>query len=218
MTAANASEPTPAPPARRWPSRLIIVVISVWLLGIAVGLSIIWRYEGTPGRTSVAPREWPTASTLARHHGRPTVVMFVHPHCTCSRASLIELRGLLEQLGTSLDAYIVFLKPAGTDDEWEHTGLWQSASTIPALVSVIDRDGAEAARFGVQTSGDVRMYDADGALAYSGGITGARGHVGDNAGLRGLIAALEGHGELDTRQPVFGCSFRDADARGVDGP
>jgi hypothetical protein len=45
---------------------------------------------------------------------------------------------------------------------------------------------------------------AAGVLRYSGGITGARGHAGDNAGLRALTTALE-RPSPGVAGPVFGC-------------
>ena len=59
-----------------------------------------------------------------------------------------------------------------------------------------------------ETSGQTFLYDADGALLFSGGTTGARGHAGDNAGRATLLALLD---EQDARHaldsPVFGCSL-----------
>ena len=56
--------------------------------------------------------------------------------------------------------------------------------------------------------GDVRSdipYDHRGMLQFSGGITSARGHAGDNAGRTALVALLN---RLETSHPrtnVFGC-------------
>ena len=43
-----------------------------------------------------------------------------------------------------------------------------------------------------KTSGQVVVYDAKGALLFSGGITAARGHMGDNAGRDRITALLRG--------------------------
>jgi hypothetical protein len=55
---------------------------------------------------------------------------------------------------------------------------------------VRDDDGREARRFGVEASGETLLYDADGSLLFSGGITAARGHAGDNAGRTELVSLL----------------------------
>jgi hypothetical protein len=77
-------------------------------------------------------------------------------------------------------------------------------------VTVLDDvDGTEARRFGALTSGQVVVYDADGRLRFSGGITPARGHAGDNAGRSAIIALLEGASSASVETPVFGCSLLD---------
>ncbi len=74
---------------------------------------------------------------------------------------------------------------------------------------VIRDDGAlMAAAFGAETSGQVFLYDAQGSLRFSGGITESRGHVGDNAGRAAVEQLLQGKAPVKTRTPVFGCSLR----------
>ena len=51
------------------------------------------------------------------------------------------------------------------------------------------------------------FYDARGALLFSGGITGARGHAGDNAGRRAIVALLNRSPARSRATNVFGCSL-----------
>jgi hypothetical protein len=53
------------------------------------------------------------------------------------------------------------------------------------------------------------LYNSDGQLLFSGGITGARGHEGDNAGEDLVIAGLNGQNVGFQHTPVFGCSLQD---------
>ena len=83
--------------------------------------------------------------------------------------------------------------------------MWQPAARIQNVTVVRDDDGLEAQRFGAATSGQTFLYDSQGVLQFSGGITSARGHAGDNAGRAALISLLN---RLETSQPrtnVFGC-------------
>jgi hypothetical protein len=106
-------------------------------------------------------------------------------------------------------AYVLFLKPAGFSEDWEKTDLWQSAANIPGVTAVIDDGGAEARRFHAATSGQTILYDAEGRLLFSGGITGSRGHSGDNAG-RSAIVSLVNAGAADRAETfVFGCPLFD---------
>jgi hypothetical protein len=71
-----------------------------------------------------------------------------------------------------------------------------------------DPDGREARVFGAQTSGVVFLYDTHGELLFEGGITGSRGHAGENFGADRLAAALRsGRPGAGTPSPVFGCSL-----------
>jgi hypothetical protein len=70
-----------------------------------------------------------------------------------------------------------------------------------------DDDGHEAARFGTVTSGQTLLYDTHGHLIFSGGITGARGHAGDNAGRSTLVDLLNRKLTSTTGTNVYGCSL-----------
>ncbi len=85
---------------------------------------------------------------------------------------------------------MLFLKPEVFANGWEQTDSWRQAATIPDVTVVRDDSGLEARRFGAATSGQTLLYDAGGALLFSGGITGARGHAGDNAGQSELVSLL----------------------------
>ena len=51
------------------------------------------------------------------------------------------------------------------------------------------------------------MYDRDGRLVYSGGLTGARGKSGDNTGRSTVLALLAGAHPAAANTRVFGCSL-----------
>lgn len=101
-------------------------------------------------------------------------------------------------------AYVLFVKPSGSTENWEKTDLWQSAASIPGVSVVVD-DGAEAFRFHAMTSGQTALYDAEGQLLFSGGITASRGHSGDNAGRSAIVSLLNTGDAEQTVTSVFGC-------------
>jgi hypothetical protein len=101
--------------------------------------------------------------------------------------------------------HVLFVRPAEFDSGWEQTDLWRSAAMIPGVDVSVDEQGQEAFRFGSQTSGQTFLYSPQGNLLFSGGITGARGHSGDNDG-RSAILSLLTTGKAETPEtPVFGC-------------
>ncbi len=102
-------------------------------------------------------------------------------------------------------AYALFLKPEGVDAAWTNAGIVANAKAIPGVTVLSDDDGALARHFGVKGSGHVLVYDAVGRLRFSGGITAARGHEGDNLGTDSVLALLQrGTGDASAT-PVFGC-------------
>jgi hypothetical protein len=193
-------------PGRKIPGA-IIVAWACWLAGVVGATVLMVGYSSTPGDGGPAPETWPANSQITFDSKRPTLIMFVHPHCPCSRASLAELQRLLAQVPDQLSAEVVFLKPPDTVSDWLKTDLWNTASRIPGVTIFTDRNGAEARRFQAETSGQTLLYARSGALLFQGGITFARGHEGDNPGrtaLRDLIR--EGHSET-AKTPVFGCAL-----------
>jgi hypothetical protein len=57
-------------------------VTAVWLMGVVAGLSVLARFDNTPGVEATALSPWPADSTLARTPGLPTVVLLAHPQCS----------------------------------------------------------------------------------------------------------------------------------------
>jgi len=141
--------------------------------------------------------------------------MLAHPRCPCTRASIAELAVLMTRLGSEARAHVLFVRPRAVEAGWEKTSLWQSAAAIPGVTVHADPGGAEAALFRAATSGQVIVYDASGKLAFSGGITGARGHEGDNVGLLRALAELKGRRADQNESKVFGCALGSrAEAKG----
>ena len=176
-------------------------------MGIAFGLRTLLAYESTPGTIGAVPRQWPSTSKIEQLTDRPTLVMLVHPRCPCTRASVAELAQLMAHMQGKVDAYVLFLKPRQSSTEWGDTDLRRSAAAIPSVTVLSDVDGVEARRFGAETSGHTLLFDLDGHLLFSGGITEFRGHVGDNTGVRAIESLINGRAPARTATSVFGCAL-----------
>jgi len=183
----------------------------LWLLAALGGYSCLLHYESKAANVAVHPEFWPDASELARLDGKHTLVMFVHPKCPCTAASLTELSILMSKCSRDLRAYAVFIRPEGTPDGWEQSDHWRRANEIPGVTVLSDREGLECRRFNADTSGETLLYSADGKLVFSGGITGARGHEGDNQGLDSVMAKVENGDMRCNETRVFGCALRNAE-------
>lgn len=108
-----------------------------------------------------------------------------------------------------VEAYVLFTTLAGPTEDWEKTDLWQSAAQIPGVRVVKDVGGIEAGMFNAATSGQTVLYNTQGQLLFSGGITGSRGHFGDNAGQGAIIAIVNSQIPKLTETAVFGCALFD---------
>jgi hypothetical protein len=108
-----------------------------------------------------------------------------------------------------LNAYVLFLKPTGFSEDWEKTDLWQTAAGIPGVSVMVDDRGLEARLFNSSTSGQTILYDAAGHLLFSGGITGSRGHSGDNAGRSAIVSLVNAGTATRAETFVFGCPLFD---------
>jgi hypothetical protein len=188
-------------------NRRFIIGGAFWLLVTATGMGWICIHSNTPGIAVAGPDNWPPGSRISVPANGPILVMFAHPQCPCTQATMGELEQLMADCQGRLKAQVWFIKPSGTSENWTKTDLWRAAARIPGVTVYCDVEGAEARRFNAGTSGETLLYDQDGHLLFQGGITMSRGHFGDNPGLSGLETLVEGKSSVPIKTPVFGCSL-----------
>lgn len=177
------------------------MLIGAWLLlcvGTFIGLAAYQSEAGPAARTG---HGWPADSPLSRPT-RATALLFLHPECGCSYATLAELERLRPTIGRPHDLWVVFSAPG--------EALRARVERLRGVRIIEDPQAVEARRFGATTSGHFFVFDAGGRLCFHGGITGARGHEGANAGSRLATRALGGQGgDSVASTPVFGCPLFD---------
>jgi len=117
-----------------------------------------------------------------------------------------ELERIAARTRGRLDMNVVFYADPALGEDWERSGLWERAAAIPRARVWSDPKGALATRFDARTSGQVLVYAPDGRLVFRGGITGSRGHEGDNAGESAIIGLIQG-GDPQGGTQVFGCEL-----------
>lgn len=184
---------------------LFVLAAAVWLASAGTGLWVVWAWDNRPGPPATPPPAWPEHGVVRLASDSPTLVLLAHPQCVCTQATLTELAEVLARARVRPKTYVLFMKPQGMPADWGDTGLWQQAAALPGVVVMRDDAGLKARQFGAETSGQVVLYDAQGILRFSGGITGSRGHAGENAGRTAIVGILN---ESDTDRgttPVFGC-------------
>jgi hypothetical protein len=190
----------------RW--ALGILLGAVWIGALFFAHRTLLGYDYQAGTDAKAPVMWPRDAKVQRTGSLPTIVVFAHPKCPCTRATIEELAVLMAKVHGRATATVVFVRPDEFPAGWEKTDLWQSAARIPGVTAVSDPGAVEAGRFDAQASGQTMFYDAGGVLKFSGGITEFRGHAGDNAGQSALVSlALTGRADID-HASVYGCSLK----------
>jgi hypothetical protein len=142
--------------------------------------------------------------------GTWSLVMLVHPHCSCSRASVKELEAVLEKAPRHVQPHVLVYRPHEYAPGWERTDVYASAKRLRRATVLVDEDGREAKLFGGFTSGQTFLYDPDGKLRFEGGITSLRGHEGLNSGRVGIIRIAQTQAGSATH-PVFGCAITTED-------
>jgi hypothetical protein len=188
------------------------VAFVLWVAALLFGARTLLNYEGTPGVPGRPPTQWPSQSYVMRPIGTYTLVMFAHPNCPCTRASLAELETIMTQLQGKLSAFVLFSIPGGSSAEVQASDLWRRSATIPGVQALYDQKALETERFGARVSGQTMLYDPEGRLAFSGGITDTRGHQGSNFGADAVIRTVTNGGSASFRAPVFGCALHDPTA------
>ncbi len=193
------------------PAKLILTLaLTVWALAVGIGLGWLTNYSLRPGHAAQAPLLITSDLTKYREKNRPTFLLFAHPRCPCTRASIAELARLVAQNQGRANFRVLFFQPLTQPREWAHSSLWEQAAQIPE-VNVASISELDLQRFGVFTSGQTLLYDATGQMVFSGGITSARGHEGDNMGRTIVSEFLHGKMPPVAQTPVFGCLISDAE-------
>lgn len=192
------------------PKAMLLLLVSslVWISVALCAYACLMLYKAdspvAAGRVSYL---WPPACSLLKARDRFTLIMFIHPKCPCSSASLTELSRLVTRCNEKAKVYAVFFQPEKGPDDWCRTRHWVRACGIPWTTVIADRGGAIAKLFNAHTSGEAFVYDAKGNLVFSGGITGARGHEGDNQGLDSVVAIVRDGTSSCPRTKAFGCGL-----------
>lgn len=181
------------------------IVLAAWLLLAAAGFAVLFRYGATPGDAPAEVVQRPEAPELRWSTTGTTLVMFVHPLCGCTRASIHNLASILADSETVPTVNVVFTAPRKEFAAWSDTPLVRLAAELPGVHLVWDLDGKLTEKFHAQTSGWTMLFDEQGKTLFQGGITDSRGQEGCNTGSMLLHDRLANVSCKSAAYPVFGC-------------
>lgn len=204
----HASKPAMSRPGFGWVvGGWMIASLGLWASLTAYGL------KHPDGRRPASPSAWPPDVSPPLGSDRPTVCLFLHPRCPCSRASVSELGRVLSDVESAPRIYVFVTRPRHTVDvpAWTDTATVRRVERWGGVEVVDDIGGRLASRFGAVTSGTVHVYGRDGVRRFNGGVTASRGHEGGNPGadrIREILSSPEcsafSAGPVSWH-PVFGC-------------
>src|SRR5438045_7654950 len=124
----------------------------VWAGALVPGVRALSVYEGTPGDAGRGAKSWP-ANAPALNLSGATLILFVHPECPCSNATMASLNGIMAHGGGKVQAYVVAVLPPGAPNQWMSSSLLKEAAAIPGVRVIVDEGGWLARAFGARTSG-----------------------------------------------------------------
>ncbi len=187
------------------------LLIALWAVALGTICLCVISYDFHSGALAQAPAKISLSNTdIKPVIGKNTLVFFAHPKCPCTRASIEELSKIM-MTSNDVVAYGVVVVPPGAGANFGQGEILKSLLRIPNVKVVEDKDGVIADKFGACTSGQTILYDPDGNLVFNGGITFARGHVGDNEGRAKIVSMINRPVRachLMQSTPVFGCGLK----------
>jgi hypothetical protein len=170
----------------------------------------LMRHQAEPGRVGSAPARL-APGDRGGPPGARTLLVFAHPRCPCTRATIRELERILARATVPVRSVVHLYRPLGETDDWVAGAIFEGARKLPRTEVRVDPEGTAARRFGALTSGYALLYGPSDELLFSGGVTPARGHEGGSPGQLALARLLREHVPAADHAPVFGCSIRGTD-------
>ena len=186
-------------------TRIAKFALAFWGILLVAGTISLAAYSNRPGIDGATISNWPDETDMVLRDDSLTLVLFLHPKCPCSVATVRELERTLGSNFKSVDLQIGLYCPPSKPDDWTETSLKKLAERIAPGATFVDRSAEEADRFGVSTSGHLLAFSTSGKCLFSGGVTGSRGHEGENRGSLELRKITHGEQRPFFKQPVFGC-------------
>lgn len=183
--------------------------VAIWLTAMVLCTAALTAYDLTPNFNGALFSTIADVDVRADHtSAEPTIHFALHPHCPCTRVSLIELGRVIGASRHPVQIKFWVYLPSGKPESWAGGRSVQIVKAFPNSQLIFDIDGRKASDLGITTSGGIVVFDREGNLAFSGGVQTSRGMAEASLGSKALQEIIAGR-ELETtiRTPVYGCSL-----------
>lgn len=91
--------------ARWWP----LAILPAWSIAVIGGMGALFAYASEPGLVRHAPQSWPQSTALEPPERRPALLVFLHPNCPCSRATVRQLERLVADADGRMSVRVLVL-------------------------------------------------------------------------------------------------------------
>lgn len=193
------------------------ISMGVWVLACASVMCLLWSYANAGGAVGGLRAGWTVPAALERPDDRSMLVVFAHPKCPCTRATMAAIERLQRDAPGAFATRVVFYEPLDADPSWRRTALWARAERLVDAKAIPDPGGVMTSDAGAVVSGCTALFDLDGEPVFWGGVTPSRGHEGESVGLSALRSLLRGEGSAVRGASVFGCEIVGAGDRALGG-
>jgi hypothetical protein len=183
----------------------LVPVVAAWLGLCAVVCLAFGRSDARPATASPAPER-----IEGHESGTPTLVVFLHPYCPCSKATLDMLDSLLRDASIAVSIVVYLDVPDETPWDAVSATVRQRVSAWRDVTVVPDPGARVAKHFGASASGTVLLYSTAGRLRFAGGVTPGRGRRGPSASLESLGVRLRNDHSPPAEAAVYGCALSSA--------
>src|SRR5438034_1540171 len=82
-----------------------------WLVAVLAGFGIVVDFDMTPGEGGTAPHQRPAGIVPPLASDKPTLMLFAHPRCPCTKATVGELNRILTACPGLADVRVFFRTP-----------------------------------------------------------------------------------------------------------
>ena len=183
-------------------------------MAIVIGNWLLFEYSNRPSDSGQIKNHLSQIDSLpdaltnknASSEKRSTILVFYHPHCPCTVATIRNLERSWTRLSQDSTILAFAYRPSETGDSWISSTSTGILKRMGANV-IVDPDGQNCTKFGVLTSGHLLVYNDEGALQFSGGVTSSGGHEGDCPAISDLVQKISNQSKQAKQWPVYGCQI-----------
>lgn len=198
------------PAARRF--ALLALALGIWGASLATAWSRLYSHAYQATETGRGVPRWPQGTLLGETASRFRIVVFVHPFCPCTAATVRELDESLTRIPDDVTIDAIAVTAGFSPEELLRSRTLEALRRMPRVRLHSDPEGHERALFGAVVSGETFGFDPHGRRVFHGGVTPGRGHQGDADGQRELEDLAAGRRQAPAEAPVFGCRLPGAES------